>query len=1626
MGADITYTCDSAYAYTFKLVYYRYCGGVPFANPSNITKLIAIKTGASQSVSLTRTSIKEVTPLCKTASKRCYPQNTLRTGEGIEAHTFEVSIDFKKAPYSNLLKNGNCEIRFETGQCCRNSNITTGAANQNFYTYALLNLCEASVNNSPQFLYDPIGYLCCNQPNYSSVGGYDLIDFDSLSYSFAKPLRGYNNTLSYSGNYTHTEPFKAYYPGTYSPPYNNPNANPPIGIYMDPIDGSMVWTPMKCDEITVAVLEIKEWRKDTAGKYQVIGITRRDMQYVTKQCPSNNPPELTGTKTHNVKLTPCTDQYCFTISTKDAVKKPPPPLPAPDADTVSFMTPTLPSGVSFKILNPKAINPSAQICVDLKKVDIDKLLDYPMVIPITIRDNACPLNAVSTYLYRIVYDTTSTFGKVKGLTIDDKNSNCITNSNESELEYVRKVAYTKQGAYKYTEPDGSFELCIDTGTTAVKLVGNPWFIDQCVSKNVNVKKDSVHDIEFYSKLKDGIAGYVFEEESSCKSGSTPKPVSGQMVKAQPGNHYTITDEKGFYLFNVSSGNYTVSLVNDTTFWKNQCTKSVSVSLGSSETKFIDTFYNFQRQVTDLAISIGFNSGTTVRKSTDCYANLVVTNQGKSVIDSAVITVKTDNNLVTMAKSHFSWKSLGSGKYQTTVYNLLPLVKKRLSLYLATKSGYNTGDIIPFYVTSDSLSAKNDLNLANNGDTAMLRVVAPYDPNIKTAVPDSIFTVDDRRITYTVEFQNEGSASAIDVVVRDTLSKDFDLSTLQFHYGSHDYRYVLEEDQLWIIFEDINLPAKSEDYAGSMGSVTFSLELNKNIHEETVIKNRVGIYFDTEEVVLTNFQTNHFKSPIEFTDTLKKVYCIGDTVALPFTTWFKPQLDNKFLLQMTDKSGAISTFKAVDSIQTSDTFGTFSFVIPPNSASGSGYTFRVVSSNIITEMFDASYSLPITIESIENTNVVSTDSSICFGNSVLIKPSQSYFSNTSYVNGQMLSNGSKVEFSTDTLQHGDFVFFEHETINGCKSNSDTLTFNVFAIPSLSILPMDSVYCDPSSDVEIPFDLKHGQGSGSATKIYVDYGDLNTSDLDTSVHKTTHSYSKGIYEIKMTASNGLCSDSTLQTVHIGAKPSITLSTLATNICPKEELQYTVTRDSSLGFQLDSCIWYFSDGNVYAGGGSFSPSHSFLTNGSYDYEAIVHSKGCSDTAKSTVDVVAAPKGTITPNQTSACLPDADFTFNSVLTGDYTGFKWLVDGNEFTTNSITKSYSTSGKKEVTLIVQSAGVCQDTTTLSVDVFDTEVADFSIPASLCTNDTLKFSIGRPTSSSYTWQVLGSELTGPSQTIALSSHSIGAHDVKLLLETTDRCKDSLTQSFELFETPIVAFEVSNVCYPELVNLVNQTTNANANTIYNLYWGDGMTKVFKAFTDDDHRYQPGNYSIKLVATSAGCADSLTKPVEVFEKPKASFDITDIKGSVVDFENTSTNNSRNYWLFGSDNFEESNRVFTYDFDQSGMFNLRLIVESTDGCLDTITDAVDIVGVIKFFVPNAFSPNSDGLNDFYNVVPTDLIEKIEFTLYDRWGGQVLFSEDKDNLIQEDLQSGLYMYNITIIAIDGSKHYKYGTLNIW
>ena len=145
----------------------------------------------------------------------------------------------------------------------------------------------------------------------------------------------------------------------------------------------------------------------------------------------------------------------------------------------------------------------------------------------------------------------------------------------------------------------------------------------------------------------------------------------------------------------------------------------------------------------------------------------------------------------------------------------------------------------------------DYNPANNITSNCYVIVSSYDPNEKQVSPVGDITPDQRWLTYTIQFQNTGTAPAGNIVVKDTLSSQVDPSTFQLLAYSYRPNVKIDGGVVYFAFANINLPDSNSDKAASQGYVQYKIKLKDNLPLGTQINNTAYIYFDYNAPVVTN-------------------------------------------------------------------------------------------------------------------------------------------------------------------------------------------------------------------------------------------------------------------------------------------------------------------------------------------------------------------------------------------------------------------------------------------------------------------------------------------------------------------------------------------------------------------------------------------------------------------------------------------------------------------------------------------------------------------------------------------------------------------------------------------------------
>ena len=116
---------------------------------------------------------------------------------------------------------------------------------------------------------------------------------------------------------------------------------------------------------------------------------------------------------------------------------------------------------------------------------------------------------------------------------------------------------------------------------------------------------------------------------------------------------------------------------------------------------------------------------------------------------------------------------------------------------------------------------------------------------------------------------------------------------------------------------------------------------------------------------------------------------------------------------------------------------------------------------------------------------------------------------------------------------------------------------------------------------------------------------------------------------------------------------------------------------------------------------------------------------------------------------------------------------------------------------------------------------------------------------------------------------------------------------------------------------------------------------------------------------------------------------------------------WDFGDGSTSEEMNP-THEYDGLGDYYAQLTVTNALGCTDSAYTLVE--GPVLIYIPNAFTPNNDGINDAFKVVISE-VTRYELDIFNRWGELVFHSEDPDEVWIGNVNGGEYyapagMYN--------------------
>lgn len=361
------------------------------------------------------------------------------------------------------------------------------------------------------------------------------------------------------------------------------------------------------------------------------------------------------------------------------------------------------------------------------------------------------------------------------------------------------------------------------------------------------------------------------------------------------------------------------------------------------------------------------------------------------------------------------------------------------------------------------------------------------------------------------------------------------------------------------------------------------------------------------------------------------------------------------------------------------------------------------------------------------------------------------------------------------------------------------------------------------------------------------------------------------------------------------------------------------------------------------------------------------------------------VTLSSSPPSCPGDPVTINSQISGGVQPYTYLWSTGQ-TTGSMT--FTPSSTTTVWLEVTDActGIpAYDTLVVNVPVFAplavvvspdiTEICPY-VPATIGVQ-----AIGGSGQYAYLWSV-NTLLSGTTDSLLVNPGSSTTY----LITVSDNCGNSVQDSviYTILSPPLVLqmngpFEI---CPGDSVDLLVTATGGYGTYYYN--WS--TTATTPGIT-----VAPQVSTSYFVQVSDECQTFSTTAVAVVQvvKPLANFYIATqnpMQGLPVQLTNASFNAWSYAWSFG-----DGNGSFlvnpTHVYTQPGAYEITLIATDQKGCVDSISKWIEIAPERYIYLPNSFTPDGDGLNEYFYGRFIGLLSA-RFYIFNRWGEEIFFSD--------------------------------------
>jgi len=571
---------------------------------------------------------------------------------------------------------------------------------------------------------------------------------------------------------------------------------------------------------------------------------------------------------------------------------------------------------------------------------------------------------------------------------------------------------------------------------------------------------------------------------------------------------------------------------------------------------------------------------------------------------------------------------------------------------------------------------------------------------------------------------------------------------------------------------------------------------------------------------------------------------------------------------------------------------------------------------------------------------------------------------------------------------------------CTFDTGYIIIKIDSISNINIIATDSV-CEGSNAI-----LKTDYKGVSASTYFWSGPNGFSSNLIQPVINNFSASNDGLYSVYIVL-NGCSTNIAQFNIHV-------------KYCVKAGFTFKNKCNGTIDFTNTSANytklkWDFGDGKT--DNSTVNPTHNYSSVNVYKVVLFVtNASGETDSFKISLSTASDTFNSASFNTSlkNGCAP-LYITFKNTSSGG-TNYIWdFGDGNKDTNYNTSHTYLVGGIYTVLLASIDSFGCKfyDTASVTIYVQVSPIASFTFNQIKCT-DSIVFTNNSNNGINYQWD-FGDGATDTNFNTAHMYNKPGTYKV-LLTVISGTCKDTelLTVPITIDSSNRASFFADNYggCIPLNIKFTNKSVGA---TNYVWDFDDGSVDTNANTT---HIFtQAGTYVVKLIALDpSGCSvsDTFRKTIKVITSITADFTYTlNTCTGIVSFADASSQSNKWEWYLVPDTLFSKLQNPDQKFNGDGNYDVQLKAYSGNSCVDSITKTLSLSGINNsLYLPSAFSPNGDGLNDKFEILGNlNCIANFHMDIFNRWGEKIFDTDSLSTLWDgktysgKEAPEGIYIY---------------------